>query len=164
MPPFNFGGEMIGEVHFDRVTWAELPHKFEAGTPDIANVAAFDAALTYLDDLGMDHIRKHEIELTRYALKRMSELDGLEIQGPMEAEQRGGAISFTDPSIHPHDISTFLDSRGIAIRAGHHCAQPLLRIMGKVATARASLYVYNDEADVDYLVNALREMRSYFGV
>ena len=164
MPPFNMGGEMIGEVHFDRVTWAELPHKFEAGTPDIAHVAAFDEALTYLDNLGMDQVRRHEIELTRYTIARLGELEGLEIQGPQEAEQRGGAVSFSDPNIHPHDISTFLDSRGIAIRAGHHCAQPLLRLLGKVATARASLYIYNDEADVDALVDALKEMRRYFGV
>ena len=164
MPPFNTGGEMIGEVHFDRVTWAELPHKFEAGTPDIANVVAFDAALTYLEELGLESIRRHEMELTGYAIERLSQIKGLEIQGPREPAQRGGAISFTDPNIHPHDISTFLDSRGIAIRAGHHCAQPLLRILGKTATARASLYIYNDEADIDALIEALVEMRRYFGV
>lgn len=164
MPPFNFGGEMIEQVSFDKITWAELPHKFEAGTPDIANVVAFDAALTYLEQLGMENIRRHEIELTAYAMGRLSELEGLEVQGPREAEQRGGAISFVDPNIHPHDISTFLDSRGIAIRAGHHCCQPLMRLMGIVATARASLYVYNDETDVNALVEALKEMRSYFGV
>lgn len=164
MPPFNMGGEMINEVHFDRVTWAELPHKFEAGTPDIANVVAFNAALSYLEEIGMDRIREHELNLTRYAIERLSTIEGLEIQGPIEAEQRGGAISFTDADIHPHDISTFLDSKGIAIRAGHHCAQPLLRTLGKVATARASLYIYNDEADVDALTKALIEMRSYFGL
>ncbi len=164
MPPFNFGGEMIREVRLDKVTWADLPHKFEAGTPNIADVVAFDAALTYLEHLGMAAIRRHEIELTDYALKRLSELPGLEIQGPLDAHQRSGAISFTDPNIHPHDISTFLDSRGIAIRAGHHCAQPLLRILGKVATARASLYIYNDRSDIDQLVRALIEMRTYFGV
>ncbi len=164
MPPFNFGGEMIDQVSFDRITWAELPHKFEAGTPDIANVVAYDAALTYLEQLGMENVRRHEIELTSYTIERLSELKDLVVQGPQEAEQRGGAISFTDPTIHPHDISTFLDSRGIAIRAGHHCCQPLMRLMGLVATARASLYVYNDEADIDTLVEALKEMRSYFGV
>jgi len=164
MPPFNMGGEMINEVHFDRITWAELPHKFEAGTPDIANVVAFNAALSYLEEIGMDRIREHELNLTRYAIEHLSTIEGLEIQGPVEAEHRGGAISFTDADIHPHDISTFLDSRGIAIRAGHHCAQPLLRSLGKVATARASLYIYNDEADVDALVKALKEMRSYFGL
>lgn len=163
MPPFNMGGEMIREVRFDRVTWNEVPHKFEAGTPDIANVVAFEAALTYLEELGMDKIREHEIALTGYAIERLSELDGIEIQGPQEPEQRGGAISFTDPTVHPHDISTFLDTKGIAIRAGHHCAQPLMRILGKVATARASLYIYNDEADIDALIEALIDMRRYFG-
>lgn len=161
--PFNFGGEMISEVSFDRVTWADLPHKFEAGTPNIADVVAFDHALSYLEKLGMANIRRHEIDLTAYALQRLQGLDGIEIQGPRDAERRGGAISFTDQEIHPHDISTFLDSRGIAIRAGHHCAQPLMQVLGKVATARASLYIYNDEADVDALYEALVEMRRYFG-
>ncbi|RME23519.1 MAG: aminotransferase class V-fold PLP-dependent enzyme, partial [Candidatus Zixiibacteriota bacterium] len=164
MPPFQTGGEMIREVSFDRVTWADLPHKFEAGTPNIADVIAFDAALTYLEEIGMDRVRQHEIELTAYALEKLATLDKLEIQGPMETSQRGGAISFTDPDIHPHDIGTFLDSRGIAIRAGHHCAQPLMRVLGKVATARASVYIYNEEADIDALVDALVEMRAYFGV
>jgi cysteine desulfurase/selenocysteine lyase len=164
MPPFNVGGEMISEVRFDKVTWAELPHKFEAGTPNIADVVAFDAALTYLERLGMANVRRHEMDLTAYTIKRLNELPGLEIQGPQDVETRGGAISFTDPTINPHDIGTFLDSRGIAVRAGHHCAQPLMRILGKVATARASLYVYNDESDIDALVAGLKEMRKYFGV
>ncbi|MFZ5980079.1 MAG: cysteine desulfurase [Candidatus Zixiibacteriota bacterium] len=164
MPPFNFGGEMIGEVSFDRVTWAEIPHKFEGGTPNIADVVAYHAALTYLDELGMENIHRHEQELTRYALEKLSQIEGIEIQGPQDASQRGGAISFTDKDLHPHDISTFLDSKGIAIRAGHHCAQPLMRVMGKIATARASLYIYNDESDVDALCDALIEMRRYFGL
>ncbi|HUV31466.1 MAG TPA: cysteine desulfurase [Acidobacteriota bacterium] len=164
MTPFNFGGEMIREVRFDRVTWNDLPHKFEAGTPDIAGVIAFDAALTYLEEIGMEHVREHEIQLTRYAIERLSAIKGVEIQGPQDFANRGGAISFTDANIHPHDISTFLDSKGIAIRAGHHCAQPLMRTLGKVATARASLYIYNDEADIDALCEALLEMRRYFGV
>lgn len=164
MPPFNTGGEMIREVRFDKITWAELPHKFEAGTPNIADVIAFDAALDYLEKLGMDNIHHHEQMLTKYAFERLAELPGLEIQGPQIVEQRGGAISFTDPIIHPHDIGTFLDSRGVAVRAGHHCAQPLMRVMGKVATARASFYVYNDKSDIDVLVESLLEMRKYFGV
>ncbi len=164
MPPYKFGGEMISKVSFDEVTFAELPHKFEAGTPNIADVVTFDAALMYLERVGMDNARQHEMELTGYAIERMNSLKGLEIQGPQEVEQRGGAISFTDPTIHPHDISTFLDSRGIAIRAGHHCAQPLMRAMGKVATARASFYIYNDRSDVDALVESLVEMRKYFGL
>jgi len=164
MTPFNTGGEMIREVRFDRITWNELPYKFEAGTPNIAGVIAFDAALTYLEKLGMPNVHHHEMELTRYCFERMSELEGLEIQGPQVVEQRGGAISFTDPVIHPHDIGTFLDSRGIAVRAGHHCAQPLMRVMGKVATARASFYVYNTKSEIDVLVDSLKEMRKYFGV
>lgn len=163
MPPFNMGGEMINQVNFDNVTWAELPHKFEAGTPDIANVIAFDAALTYLETIGMEAIREHEKELTAYALSRLGELEGIEIQGPKDVDLRGAAISFTDQKVHPHDISTFLDSRGIAIRAGHHCAQPLMRTLGKIATARASLYIYNDRADIDALIEALIEMKKYFG-
>ena len=164
MPPFNLGGEMIRQVSFDKITWNEIPDKFEAGTPNIADVVAFDTALNYLELIGIDKIRQHEIGLTGYAIEKLSEIDGLEIQGPREPEQRGSAISFTDKDIHPHDIGTFLDSKGIAIRAGHHCAQPLMRILGKVATARASLYIYNDEADIDALVKAIKEMRSYFGV
>lgn len=164
MPPFNTGGEMIREVHFERVTFSDLPHKLEAGTPNIAGVVAFDRALSYLEAIGMDNIRNHEIELTGYAIKRLLEIKGIEIQGPLDPLERGGAISFTDPDIHPHDISTFLDSKGIAIRAGHHCAQPLMRTLGKVATARASLYIYNDKADVDALIEALKDMRRYFGV
>jgi cysteine desulfurase/selenocysteine lyase len=164
MPPFNFGGEMIREVRYDRITWNDLPHKFEAGTPNIADVVAFDAALTYLEQLGMGNVRAHEMELTKYALERLGSIPRLEIQGPQEVELRGGAISFTDPDIHPHDISTYLDSKGIAIRAGHHCAQPLIRTLGKVATARASLYIYNDRDDIDALYDALLDMRTYFGV
>lgn len=164
MHPFNYGGEMIREVSFDRVTFNDLPWKFEAGTPNVADVIAFDAALSYLESLGMNTIRNHEIQLTKYAIERLIGLKGLEIQGPLDTATRGGAISFTDPNIHPHDISTFLDSRGIAIRAGHHCAQPLMRTLGKVATARASFYIYNTEADIDALYDALVEMRKYFGV
>jgi len=164
MTPFNYGGEMIREVSYERITFNELPWKFEAGTPNIADVVAFDEALTYLEEIGMDRIRAHEMALTRYALERLSEISGIEIQGPQDVESRGAAISFTDSHIHPHDISTFLDSRGIAIRAGHHCAQPLMRTLGKVATARASLYIYNTESDIDVLHDALVEMRKYFGV
>jgi len=164
MDPFNFGGEMIRNVSFERVTWNDLPHKFEAGTPNIGGVIAFDAALTYLEKLSMTRVRNHEMELTAYALEQLDRLGRLEIQGPRDVSLRGGAISFTDPDIHPHDISTFLDSRGIAIRAGHHCAQPLMRRLGKVATARSSLYIYNDRSDVDALIDALEEMRKYFRV
>lgn len=164
MPPFLMGGEMISEVTFERITWAELPHKFEAGTPNIAGVATFDASLTYLETVGRENIHNHITELSRYAIKRLSEIEGIEIQGPTTFVERGGAISFTDADLHPHDISTFLDAKGIAIRAGHHCAQTLMRTLGKVATARASLYIYNDEADIDALHDALIDMRRYFSV
>ncbi len=164
LPPFLTGGEMIREVYFDKITWNEIPHKFEAGTPPIAGAIAFETAIDYLERIGMDNIRRHEIDLTEYAIDKLSQINRLEIQGPLDAQIRGAAISFTDPKIHPHDISTFLDSKGIAIRAGHHCAQPLMRALGKVATARASLYIYNDADDVDALVEAIMEMRKYFGV
>ncbi len=164
MQPFMTGGEMIREVHFDKVTWADIPHRFEPGTPNIAGVIGFAAAIDYLEKLGMDKIRQHEIEISKYALAKLSKIDKLDIQGPTDPNIRGAAISFTDHDVHPHDISTFLDSKGIAIRAGHHCAQPLLRILGMVATARASFYIYNDETDVDRLVEAIIEMKKYFGV
>ena len=164
MQPFMTGGEMIREVHFDKVTWAEIPHRFEPGTPNIAGVVGFAAAIDYLENIGMDKIRQHEIEITKYALEKLSKIDKLDIQGPTEPDIRGAAISFTDHNIHPHDISTFLDSKGIAIRAGHHCAQPLLRILGKVATARASFYIYNAEADVDALGQEIIEMKKHLGV
>lgn len=164
MAPFNFGGEMILEVGYDRITFDELPNKFEAGTPAIAEVVAFDAALAYLETLGMEAVRAHEMELTGYALARLGDIRGITIQGPKDVERRGAAISFTDEKIHPHDISTFLNARGIAIRAGHHCAQPLMKALGKVATARASLYIYNDRSDIDRLCEALVKMRRYFGV
>jgi len=163
MAPFNMGGEMISEVYYDKITWNEIPHKFEAGTPNIVGVAAFDTALTYLEEIGMDNIRQHEKDLTSYAIDKLLQLNGLEIQGPLDIEKRGGVISFTDKDIHPHDISTYLDAKGIAIRAGHHCAQPLMRTLDKVATSRASLYIYNDETDIDELCSALIEMRRYFG-
>lgn len=164
MPPFIMGGEMISEVSFDRITWADLPHKFEAGTPNIAGVIVMDATLSYLEAIGMDNIRHHEIEITEYALDKLKSIGGIECQGSSNPMLRGAAISFTDRSLHPHDISTFLDSRGIAIRAGHHCAQTLMKSLGKVATARASFYIYNDETDVDILHQALLDMRRYFGV
>ena len=164
MPPFNMGGEMIREVSFERITWNGLPHKFEAGTPNIAGVIAFDTALSYLEQVGMETVRSHEKELTVYALDRLEDIGGLDIHGPLAAGDRGGVVSFVDPKVHPHDMSTFLDSKGIAIRAGHHCAQPLIRLLGHVATARASFYIYNDKSDIDALCEALREMRRFFGV
>lgn len=162
MPPYQLGGDMIRDVSFEKITWNDLPNKFEAGTPNIADVIAFDAALTYLENIGMENIRNHEKQISRYAYDELSKIDGLEIQGPSDENIRGAAISFTDPDIHPHDVSTFLDSKGIAVRAGHHCAQPLMKVLGKVATSRASFYIYNNDADVDYLVTTIHEMRKYF--
>ncbi|MCH9031229.1 MAG: aminotransferase class V-fold PLP-dependent enzyme, partial [candidate division Zixibacteria bacterium] len=140
----------------------ELPWKFEAGTPNIADVVAFGSAIDYLTDLGMDNIRDHEKELTEYIINRLREIPSISIIGPTDLKRRGGAISFTDKDIHPHDIAHFLDSKGIAVRAGHHCAQPLMRALGLVATTRASLYIYNSKSDVDSLIDALLEMRDFF--
>jgi len=162
MEPYNYGGEMINEVRYDYADWAELPHKFEAGTPNIAGAFGFGAALDYLNNLGMEAIRHHEIELTAYALEKLSEFQSIKIFGPLDASKRGGAVSFYDRDIHPHDIAQFLDSRGIAIRAGHHCAMPLTKLLDVPATARASFYIYNTKADIDELIEGLKAMRRYF--
>ncbi len=163
MPPFNTGGSMIGEVGLDRATWAALPRKFEAGTPNIAGVAAFSAAVDYLEKLGMEQVRRHEIDLAHYAMHRLADLKGLTLYGPGDPEKRGAVISFNDPAIHPHDLATVLDRHGIAIRAGHHCAQPLMRVLDAPATARASFYIYNDRDDVDALAEGIAAARRYFG-
>ena len=161
--PVLGGGEMIREVYLDRATWNDLPWKFEAGTPNIGDVIAFGAALDYLEAIGMDAVRAHEIELNRYALEKLRADPHLRIHGPMEADERTGVISFHDETVHPHDIATILDLYGVAVRAGHHCAQPLMRRLGVQATARASFYIYNDAADIDALAAALSEARVYFG-
>ena len=163
MEPVLGGGDMIRSVKFSGATWNDLPWKFEAGTPNIADVIGFGAALDYLMALGMDNVRGHEIELTEYALTRMGQIKGLEIYGPMNPSRRAGVISFNDAEIHPHDLATILDRRGIAIRAGHHCAQPLLERLGQTATARASFYVYNDRDDVDALVDGILAARKFMG-
>jgi len=164
MEPVAGGGEMIREVRLDWASWNDIPHKFEAGTPNIADAAAFPAALDLLEELGMDAVRAHERELVGYALERLRALGWLEIHGPLDPERRGGLVSFVDPEIHPHDLAQVLDGRGIAIRAGHHCAQPLMRRLGAVATARASFAVYNGRDDVDALVDGLVAARTYFGL
>lgn len=163
MEPLYGGGEMIREVRLDDATWNEIPWRFEAGTPNIADVIAFGAALEYLERIGMHAIRRHEVELTSYAMRRMGELEGMRVFGPADAEQRTGVVSFYDDFVHPHDVATALDLYGVAVRAGHHCAQPLMRRLGVPATARASFYIYNDTADVDAMIDALKEARSYFG-
>jgi len=163
MEPFLGGGDMIREVTTDGATWADLPNRFEAGTPNIAGVVAFGTALDYLSGLGMDRVREHEISITGYALERLRSLGGITVYGPSEAGKRGGVIAFNDSSIHPHDLAQFLDGNGVAIRAGHHCAQPLHRFLGIPASARASFHVYNTREDVDALVESISGARRYFG-
>ena len=164
MPPFLGGGEMIRDVRPDGFTPNELPWKFEAGTPPIAEAVGLGAAIDYLEALGMDEVRRHEVVLTDYALTSLAERHGddLTIYGPAEASERGGVLSFAYKGIHPHDISQVLDQSGVCVRAGHHCAKPLMRRMGVGATARASFYVYNDESDVDALSEALTKTSDFF--
>ena len=161
MPPFHGGGEMIREVWADRATWAEIPFKFEAGTPNIAQEVGLGAAIEYLEGLGMDAVREHEIEITGYALERLREIDAV-IYGPRKAEERGGVVSFGLADVHPHDMATIVDQEGVCIRAGHHCAQPLMRCLGVPATARASFYIYNTREDVDAMIDALEKSKGWF--
>ncbi len=153
MRPFLGGGDMIGRVDFDTSTWNELPWKFEAGTSPIAEAIGLGAAIDYLAGIGMERVRAHERDLTAYALERLPEVEGLRIFGPLDAERRGGVVSFALEGIHPHDIAELCDREAVCIRAGHHCAQPLMRQLGVPATARASFHVYNSRADVDRLVD-----------
>lgn len=164
MPPFLGGGGMIGNVTTDGFTCAEVPHKFEAGTPPIAEIVGLGAAVSYLESLGMEAVRRHEVELTSYLLRRMHEHHGddIVIHGPSEPAERGGVFSFTYKEVHPHDLSQVLDDHGVNVRAGHHCAKPLMKHLGAIATARASLYVYNNESDVDRLVEALDSASDLF--
>ncbi len=160
MPPFMGGGEMIREVWADRATYNEIPYKFEAGTMNIEQAVGMGAAVEYLEELGMDAVREHEIELTRYAMDKIA-TTGATVYGP-PAEERGGVVSFNLDEVHPHDMATILDQEGVCIRAGHHCAQPLMRRLGVAATARASLYIYNTPEDVDGLVDALEKSKGWF--
>jgi cysteine desulfurase/selenocysteine lyase len=165
MPAFLGGGEMIRDVRLDGWTPNEIPWKFEAGTMPIAEVIGLGAAIDYLSGLGMDAVREHEVSLTAYALRSLTERfgDDLTIYGPSEPAARGGVLSFSYGDVHPHDISQVLDQEGVCVRAGHHCAKPLMRRLGVGATARASLYVYNDESDVDALADALAKTATFFG-
>ncbi len=163
MEPFLVGGEMVLEVWYDRATWNHLPMRFEAGTPNIGDAIALGAAVDYLEGLGMENVRAHEKQLTQHALDAFRELEELDLFGPSDVEIRGGIIPFHSSEIHPHDLGTFLDREGIAIRTGHHCTMPLMRTLGIVATARASFYIYNTEEEVDQLVAALRSALKYFG-
>ncbi len=164
MEPFLTGGDMIASVDFQSATWNELPYKFEAGTPPIAEAVGLGAAVDYLDGLGMERVRAHERALTAYMLERLAEIPGLRVVGPPEAERRGGLASFAIEGIHPHDVAELADRGGVCIRAGHHCAQPLMRCLGVGATARASVGVYNDRSDIDALVSALLAGREVFGL
>jgi cysteine desulfurase/selenocysteine lyase len=164
MPAFLGGGEMIRDVRLDGWTPNDIPWKFEAGTPPIAEAIGLGAAIDYLETLSMDAVREHEVSLTGYALRTLTERfgDTITLHGPSEPAQRGGVISFTLGDVHPHDISQVLDEHGVCVRAGHHCAKPLMRRLGVGATARASLYVYNDTDDVDALADALGEAAEFF--
>jgi cysteine desulfurase/selenocysteine lyase len=164
MEPTEGGGEMINIVERNASTWAPVPHKFEAGTPPIAEAVGFGAAVDYLSAIGMDVIAQHERTITRYALDRLTEVPDLKIYGPQDVRLRGGAVSFELADIHPHDIATILDQEGIAIRAGHHCARPLMQYLDVPATARASFYLYNVPEEIDKLVAALMNARKIFGL
>ncbi len=163
MPPFLGGGEMISKVTLGEAEWNDVPWRYEAGTPNIADVIAFGAAIDYLQSIGMEAIQKHEQELVNYALRALSTLEEIIIYGLAKPEQRTGVVSFNLGAIHPHDVSQILDSRGVAIRAGHHCAQPLMRRLDVTATARASFYLYNTSQEIDLLVEALKEAGKFFG-
>jgi len=162
MRPFLGGGDMISRVGFDESSWNELPWKFEAGTSPIAEGVGLGAAVDYLSSLGMESVRAHERELTAYALERLPEVQGIRVFGPLDPDRRGGVVSFAIEGIHPHDIAELCDREGVCIRAGHHCAQPLMRMLGVPATARASFHVYNSRDDVDRLVEALAGAREVF--
>ena len=165
MPPFLGGGNMIADVRLDGFTTAELPAKFEAGTPPITEVVGLGAAVDFLTGVGMANIRQHEIEVASYAMRSLTERFGSDIQlhGPCNVEMRGATFSFGFRDIHPHDLSQVLDQRNVCVRAGHHCAKPLMRLLGVAATARASFYLYNDTADVDTLADALDGASDIFG-
>jgi cysteine desulfurase/selenocysteine lyase len=156
MPPFMTGGDMISSVYREKSTWNELPWKFEAGTPNIADVIASGVAIDYLQKLGMENVRAHELEITAYALKALQNLGNVKIYGPLDATARGGVVSFNFSEVHPHDLGQILNDSGIAIRAGHHCCQPLMRDLKVSGTARASFYIYNTEEEIDTLVKALQ--------
>ena len=164
MEPTEGGGEMINTVDRHESTWAPVPHKFEAGTPPIAEAIGFGAATEYLETVGMDVIEAHEREITAYALERLASVPDLTLYGPLDVSLRGGAVSFELGDVHPHDLATILDQDGIAVRAGHHCARPLMKYLGIPATARASFYLYNVPEEVDLMVESLHKARKLFGL
>ncbi|MDQ4041348.1 MAG: SufS family cysteine desulfurase, partial [Actinomycetota bacterium] len=164
MPPFLAGGDMISSVDFQESRWNELPWKFEAGTPPIAEAVGLGAAVDFLSAIGMEAVRVHETDLVAYALRRLKEIPGLTIYGPPAPELRGALISFAIESVHPHDVAEIIAREGVCIRAGHHCAQPLMRRLGVAATSRASFAIHNTHRDVDRLITALGSVRAVFGL
>jgi cysteine desulfurase / selenocysteine lyase len=164
LPPFHGGGEMIETVTMERSTYAAAPHRFEAGTPPIVEAVGLGAALAYLSDIGLDAVHAHEQAITAYALEGLATVPGLRVLGPLDAAQRGGAISFELPGVHPHDVSTVLDTRGIAVRAGHHCAKPAHARYGVQSSTRMSSYLYTTPEEIDALVEGLEQTRAYFGL
>ncbi|MCW2857119.1 MAG: cysteine desulfurase, SufS subfamily [Marmoricola sp.] len=163
-PPFLGGGEMIATVTMEKSTWAPIPHKFEAGTPPIVEAVGLGAALDYLSHIGLDAIHAHEVAITRYLLAGLASVSGVSVLGPLDAARRGGAVSFELAGVHPHDVAQLLDSRGIAVRAGHHCAKPAHRRFGVQASTRASSYLYTEPAEIDALIDGLEYTKSYFKV
>ena len=162
MSPFHGGGDMIREVHKYETTWNELPYKFEAGTPNIADVIGFGAAIDYLTKIGMDNVRQHEIELTKYAMEKFSKIPGLQVYGTKDISKRGGVISFNFADVHPHDVADIIDKEGISLRSGHHCAQVLMERLNVAATSRASFYIYNTKEDIDALIDSLNKVAKVF--
>ncbi len=164
MPPFIGGGDMIKEVHKQKTMYNDIPYKFEAGTPNIADVIGFASAIDYLKAIGMDNVRQHELEITQYALKALRGVEGLTIYGPLDPHHRGGVLSFNVGDIHPHDLATIMNEHGVAIRSGHHCAQVLMERLDVSATSRASFYIYNTKEEVDILINVLHQARRIFRI
>jgi cysteine desulfurase/selenocysteine lyase len=164
MSPFIGGGDMIKEVHKYETRYNDLPYKFEGGTPNIADVIGFGAAIDYLNEIGMDDIREHEIDITNYAIKTITDVRDVIVYGPSNSNHRGGIVSFNIGDIHPHDLATIMNDHGIAIRSGHHCAQVLMERLDVAATSRASFYIYNTKEEVDIFINALEEARRLFRI
>ncbi|HEY3292371.1 MAG TPA: cysteine desulfurase [Candidatus Nanopelagicaceae bacterium] len=163
LPPFLFGGSMISSASMTDATWAPVPRKFEAGVPNMAQAVGLGAALEYLDQIGLNNIHEHELVLTDRLIQGLQNIEGVKIFGPTDTELRGGVVAFTVQGVHPHDVGQYLDSLGIAVRTGHHCAWPLNKKFGINATVRASIYLYNDEADIDALIEGVRGAKKYFG-
>lgn len=163
MPPFLGGGEMIAQVHLDRATYNEIPWKFEAGTPNIADAITWGTAIGYLEGVGMPIIREHEIEITEYAIERLTEAPDLQLYGPRDARSKGGVVAFNLDDVHSHDVAAVLDADGVCVRVGHHCCQPMMRKLNVAGTVRASFYLYNSREDIDQLVNGLGRVREIFG-